>query len=197
MNADASFARALEGLDAGSASRSGALLLHAVDDDDRQWLLAQLAPPQRAAMDALLQDLALLGIAPDRALIDDVLNSPRRTAAPLAPEEVLARASAGRLARLLADEPDGLVAALLRRDWPWKDGLLRRLEPIRRRRLREAGAAAQRRGRALEQALIDAVAQRLAAGGAPALAARRARFVGAVRRGFGALLARCTRWRRT
>lgn len=89
--------------------RRAALTLHALHTEDRDWVLAQLGGPQRAQLEALLAELAELGIPRDADLVSAALAA--RTSEPalkqLPPVSLQAESKA--LAKLLAAEPDAIA----------------------------------------------------------------------------------------
>jgi hypothetical protein len=160
-------------LSAGASVRRAALLLHALPEADRGWLLGQLPGPDRAGLGALLEELSDLGIAADRALLDEVLGgrSPYRATAPEAgappapgPVGDLRRVAPHRMAALLRNEPPGLVgAALALHDWPWRAQVLTALGPVRARQAEELAARWERSGLAAEGGSAPALAAELLA----------------------------------
>lgn len=159
---------------AGASLRKAALLLHAMAEGDRAWILSQLTDGERESIGSLLAELKELGIPADRSLLEDALGreGPRPPATEGSAQgeaalDALRRAAPGRLAGVLRGEPAALIAGLLRiSDWPWRKDLLRALETTLRRRVQ---AALERepgpRSELYERHLIAAVARRLA--GAP------------------------------
>jgi hypothetical protein len=134
--------------------RRAALALHGLPPADRAWMLEQLAPAQRQPLARLLDELRELGIPAE----------PIEIALPLDAASRLRRAPARAVRRLLAGEPDGVVAAVLAIEpWPWSGAVLARLPRVRRRAI---AARLQRRRDAspaprLDQALLDELDQRL------------------------------------
>jgi hypothetical protein len=137
----------------GAHARKAALFLHTLPRNDRDWMLDHLAPQDRSELEALLAELATLGIPPDRGLLDEIIapmgevrpfpapapsaSTAERRDAPAAARpalEELSGADPKALAALLRDEPAGLVVALLDvREWPWAGALLEALGTARRR----------------------------------------------------------------
>lgn len=137
--------------------RKAALLLHALHDRDRGWLLERLPDSDRSGLRSLLAELEALGIPVDRDLLDEVIrpardagSSPRAAvdgpeSQPKAVSEdrvrdetvrSLEQAAPDRLATILRDEPAGLIAVLLAvHPWPWKDHLLKMLGPMKLRQV--------------------------------------------------------------
>ena len=83
-------------------------------------------------------------------------------------EQLLAGAPRDTIGCVLLGEPDELIAALLlQREWPWQESLLSRLAAPRRVRVLQAmhwagGHTRRRRRRALDAALLDGAARRVA-----------------------------------
>lgn len=154
--------------------RKAALLLHAMPEGDRAWLLAQLAEAERSALGALLDELRALGIPADRALLDEALrrdavspNDPVHSGAQRqgsARVEALRAVDVPSLAAVLEAEPPTVIARLLRiSDWRWRDSLLAELPAPLRRAVRQALVEdAGATGPLLEAHLLAAVARRLA-----------------------------------
>jgi hypothetical protein len=132
---------------ASAAQRKAALLLHALEERDRDWLLARLPEAQRAHLSTLLEELRDLGIRADRTIVDEALARDEATPAPAGPTAVPERTAGAsgplasltgreldRLARLLRGQPARLTVHLLRAgEWAWHAGLLRRLPAALRR----------------------------------------------------------------
>lgn len=138
--------------DVASSARRAALLLHALPQPDRAWIVGQLGEQERAVVEILLRELRGLGIPADRALVDEVI-APGRASSPSASPAAahvagsparpdpssdrlaaLAHADPARLAAILRDEPAGLIARLCSiREWPWRHAMLQQLGEKRRR----------------------------------------------------------------
>jgi hypothetical protein len=164
-------------------SRKAALLLHAMGPKDRDWLLAQLPTEQRGRLEALLAELDELGIPRDPALLREVAAD--ASPAHAEPGEPLPATALGRLgidglidtieqadpsalARVLEEEPLGLVACLLSiREWRWTAAFLNQLDASRRRRLEEQLAEHRHEsmsslaGRSLREELLTRLVARL------------------------------------
>lgn len=144
--------------DNANGARQAALLMHTLGDADRRWMLSQLGPAARTEAEQLLAELATLGVPADPVLLHAVLTRPpghgngarsgtaaSASAASAAdsdlPLDRLARATVPEMVALLQNEPDALIACLLKEarqaDWSWRTGLLDRLGPARRRRIGE------------------------------------------------------------
>jgi hypothetical protein len=178
-----------------SGDRRAALALHAMAPADRDWMLGQLAPDERALLAPLLDELRSLGIAAEPGLdlgVPAAAAEPQMTVVPAAPAVVettppaevplpspierVRGASAARVAAVLADEPARLLACVLAVDrFDWADALLQQLPTERRRAVRECmpPAVAPR----LAEALVGELDARLAvAVESPQTAPRRVRF---------------------
>jgi hypothetical protein len=150
----------------GSAAspRHAALLMHAMPEGDREWLLASLPPQQRTAMQDLLSELRSLGIPPDATLLDQLRQAVPMTAPRSAPERLAGLDEDGlaALSEVLAAEPPELTARLLAaREWPWKAALLAKFERSFAQRLEAVGS--QMRAPALEHALCETLVRQLPA----------------------------------
>ncbi len=107
--------------------RRAALALHGLSETDRHWMLARLREAERMQLTELIDELHMLGIPADPSLLAGV-----KDAAPVARRELsrLHEASANAMLALLAREPAGLMAILLRAErWPWAKSFLARLDP--------------------------------------------------------------------
>lgn len=139
--------------------RKAALAIAALCDADRVWMLARLPREEQRALRRLLREVAALGIALDSPTLRE-LTEP---APDMAPEGRLQAASPPEVLALLRDEPDWLIASVLRAGaWPWRAALLEALGAERRRRVEAAlDPAREPRPRAL-QAAREALESRLA-----------------------------------
>jgi hypothetical protein len=159
-------------------ARRAALLLHALPAADREWLLAELPDGARATLRGLVAELEELGIPSDHALVQEVVDGSRATggaatsappAAPARPDgrlDALCAAAPTLVSHALRDEPAGLVATLLRvHDFPWREAVLARLDPVRRRDVEERLGAerAAAPAPALRERLLAIFAERLLA----------------------------------
>ena len=143
-------------------ARLAALTLHALAPDDRRWVLERMAAPEQARLQPLLDELLSLGIPSDPELVRSAIAAaPRATPAPML------RADPAALERLLAGEPERLVARCLNLlDADTRSALLDRLEGAPRAAL-EAAARGAMPAPALDAALHRHLAERLAAGRPP------------------------------
>ncbi|MBV8660342.1 MAG: hypothetical protein JO142_21185 [Burkholderiales bacterium] len=117
--------------------RQTALVLHALDATDRQWMLAQLNADDRQQLDIHLAELVQLGIPRDSALVEQLLaqlDGTAERAGQVASQ--LRAASAETMDRVFADEPSWLVSTVLRIEhWAWRDAFLERMDTSRRDRI--------------------------------------------------------------
>lgn len=179
-------------------ARRAALTLHALGAADRAWLLAQLPRPQRERLQGMLQELETLGIPASHDLLQDLMGAagaagavpnPAAGVPPPMPADVLptsggadfsqqqaalSRMDAASVARVLQNEPAGLIAQLLSiHAWPWREAVLEQLGLVKRRRVEELLDSWRRQVRpsmpdALHRTLVEAVHGRAA--GAASLA---------------------------
>lgn len=137
--------------------RKAALLLYALDPTDRSWVLDRLSQEEREALVCLLEDLRVLGIPADPALLREFVaetnsyanKTPRSssiegavtaplespgTQGPPDPRQVLHNANPATLAQILRGEPCMLIVRLLQIEaWPWHEALLKQFGPVLRR----------------------------------------------------------------
>jgi len=160
--------------------RQSALLLHAMQQQDRQWLLDQLPVAQKSQLVSLLDELQTLGIPQSPDLLQTAISQ-----ADAAREETAVREEAEldpatrqiraldrippherapawvKLCAVFKEEPAGLLAQVIQmHDWSWKEAAMKSLTPRKRARVEEL-AANSLRGPDLHAALLDAVAQRV------------------------------------
>lgn len=174
-----------------SSERRAALTVHALTDQDRQWLMAQLTPDEAERLHPLLKELQQLGIPRDAGLLEqhlradphletaasqshplpvdgseDVLRQPVDHGPASDDVRTLDQADAADLARMLNHEPPVLVAHLLHmQHWSWASDLLSQLDESQRHSvqscLTELRESLEAPPSALHQALMAAVVQRL------------------------------------
>ncbi len=139
--------------------RRAALTLHGLSATDRQWVLGQLRPVQRAELEALLAELVELGIPSDPALVEAALQHPHGTEPSLSmPPPAPIDSSPQVLAELFRHEPDVLLGLYLDTlETSGVEQVLRQLPSERVVRLRGAPAAALRQATALREALREVV----------------------------------------
>lgn len=109
-----------------SGCRQAALLLYAMNEADRAWMLSQLSKDERAVIAPLLSELVSLAPDVDRTWMAEVaLNTP--TAA-LGLQDLLASADADMVALALRNEPPSLVRLVGSLSaWPWREAVLAQL----------------------------------------------------------------------
>lgn len=136
--------------------RQSALMLHAMQPADRDWILARLPHTERAILDGHLQELRSLGIP-----ADPLLARAGGAGAADSPAATLRLADAGDMQLVLAGEPLWLLRHLLAMDdWPWRDAWLAGLPTAQRERL--LAGAAPGLAAAAAGALLQRTAARLA-----------------------------------
>jgi len=106
------------------SSRQAALLVHALADADKAWVLEHLPSAEQNRLQALLSELGTLGIPEDPTLIDVALT--RHAAAAPVPvptddDSYLCGIAPGQIAQALRPESTAFVRKLLAcKDWPWR-----------------------------------------------------------------------------
>jgi hypothetical protein len=133
-----------------------ALRLRNLSPDDREWLLAQLAPEDcRRVSEALREHRAQASSA--RSI------NPPRVEEGFSPVARLTAAPAARVQALLAEQPDWAIALLLSTDsWPWAEEFLDELVPERLSALRAlASELAPRVKPKVRQAVVHTIASRI------------------------------------
>lgn len=133
-----------------SGHRQAAVALHALAQEDRRLILAQLPESDQSTLNAYLDELKALGF-------DNVELAPA-----LAPAAVdLASAAPATVFALLEHEPAALVARVLAaRPWHWRDAVLAMFTQVRREAIRTAAVApAPARDRFVLEALDTLLAQ--------------------------------------
>lgn len=137
--------------------RQSALLLHGLQQPDRDWILARLPHSQRMVLQEHLQELRELGIPADPQLAQAA-----GAGATDSPAATLRLADAGDMQLVLAGEPAWLLRQLLAmEDWPWRDAWLAGLPTAQRERVLSLNAPAL--APAAAAALLGQTAARLAA----------------------------------
>ena len=128
---------------ASAPARHAALLLHAMPSTDRHWLLAQLTPAERTPLLALLDELQVLGMPADCAMLANAIGT---KPPPVAPRQIggaseqmrstLCLATPQQIVKAISAEPPALIATLLViADWPWHEAVLAQLDPLIRRQV--------------------------------------------------------------
>ena len=145
-----------------SGHRRTAVALHGLHEQDRQWMLAELAPQDQATVRAHLKELDELGFSYGPDMIGEVNKPPLDAASPLPPLQRLQLATVQQLLALLQEEPAALIARLFSlHAWPWQEALLNQLPAARRQRIRSLMQPIP--ATSLDDFLIDALARRLQA----------------------------------
>ncbi len=141
-----------------SGHRRTAVLLHGMHEQDRQWMLAELAPKDQATVRAYLEELDALGFSYG----PDMMAQVNQPTTPLSPLQSLQLAGVQQMLALLQEEPPGLIARLFSlHTWPWQEALLKQLPANKRQRIR--GLMVPAPASALDSFLIDTLAKRLQA----------------------------------
>lgn len=146
-------------------SRHAALVVHAMQASDQEWLLERLPEPEQVRLRALLKELVSLNIPSDKALLADALTTPladrtlMASAAAATKQQAISsqddlisvpvmsdfdffvRLDAGGvhiLATVLQKEPALLVVRCLQMHrWAWQQELLNQLSPVQRRKVQD------------------------------------------------------------
>ncbi|MEN9864922.1 MAG: hypothetical protein RL748_512 [Pseudomonadota bacterium] len=125
-----------------SGHRRTAVVLHGLQAQDRQWMLAELPGADQAIVRSHLAELEALGFQPGPdvlAAVQDLAASVAMTADAAVVSDVsgLQHATLQQMQTLLQDEPAALVARLLAlQNWPWQEALLAALPAPQRQRIR-------------------------------------------------------------
>lgn len=130
-------ARAIDAEAPAAPIRKAAMLLHSMTEVDRRWMLARIDAAQRPRIEQLLGELRTLDFPTDADLVRDSLKTAPALGA-MAPQPVshLSGWSPNDAARVLLQEPDDLIALILRSGaWPWAQNLRARLGAERTRNI--------------------------------------------------------------
>jgi hypothetical protein len=157
-----------------NAARRAALVLHALEPTDREWMLARLTPARRGMLQPLLAELAELGIARDTRLVREIVADTTAAAVDdeadgaLAhgkdPIAIIARAPAEMVIDALSAESAALIEWMLSlHAWPWRDELLAGLGRAKRDQIESLAAARRERRASGGDALREASLRELAA----------------------------------
>lgn len=128
-------------------ARRSALVLHALCENDREWILQRLPAANREMLRNLLGELAELGIPSDPSLVAPFeavggAANGRDTGAVRSLCAKVARLEPEQLAPVLRDEPPQLIAAFVQLyAWPWRDAFIQQLGPLRRKQVLDLLAA--------------------------------------------------------
>ena len=185
--------------------RRAAMRLRSLCLADRVWLLDQLAPEERTRIAALLEEVDALHPGVEPEAWEDLVREEFPGSSSRAPESLplrgptarVAHAQTDAIARVLAGEPDWLVARVCSIEhWPWLSDYLAAIDHARAVRIGALMRAAPPPRRALDNALIAALAARMEDSG------YRNGFDGLLmaeqdrKAGTGSLRARLARWLR-
>jgi hypothetical protein len=139
-----------------SGHRQAAVALHALAEEDRRLILAQLPAADQSTLRGYLAELAELGFDGDSMALNDAVAVAKPV--PAAPD--LAHAAPATMLRLLENEPASLVAQVLALEqWRWRAGMLALSTPARRDAILAAHVSpAPARARFLRQSLAARLA---------------------------------------
>lgn len=166
--------------DLNDGRKRAALAIVGLHPRDRRWLLAQLPDAERRDVEAMAAELQALHPEAPAASWAALAEAAWPPAEPMLPAEVappapvealggtavqrLAGASPAAVLDALADEPDATLALVLAlRRWPWASAVVAGLAEPRRRALTAARAGLALPPPAVAQALVEALAERVAA----------------------------------
>ena len=118
-----------------SGHHQSALLLHAVSETDRHWILKHLPETDQRILNNHLKELQQLGIPVDPSLAGIA----SQYVAGSDEMDLLQLANANHIRALLADEPVWMVRQILALEaWPWKQDFLALFPVVERTRLLSA-----------------------------------------------------------
>lgn len=145
--------------------RRAAVALHRLEEEDRNWILAELPEPDRKTVTGLLNELNDLGFVPESMPDDIPVALPSVTAAVEAtPAQRISLAAANDVWAVLEVEPVTLIGQVVAlQDWPWKDAVVDRLPPQRRQQVLAILNAKPMIAPARKECLINLLSARLAA----------------------------------
>jgi hypothetical protein len=113
--------------------RQSSLLLHALNEPDRRWILARLPARDQRILREHLTELRILGIPADFEIAEAATASPRSARAGRNP---LRTATVSQMRAILIDEPVWMLRHLLALDnWSWKQDFIESLQPGQRERV--------------------------------------------------------------
>ncbi|MCA3176863.1 MAG: hypothetical protein ING36_15255 [Burkholderiales bacterium] len=127
------------------ALKQAAIRLMSLPQEDRQWVLAQLAPDQQQSLEKSISDLqsnvqspAMLSHTDFSELLEQVLNEPANDHFF---DEIFLEFGAGKVAQALQQEPNALVSALLTQtSAAHQEALRAHLDPVRLQAVKTATA---------------------------------------------------------
>lgn len=139
--------------------REAALALHALEPEDRAWLVERLTPTQQRAVAPLLAELAELGIPADARLVDEALRHSARNSGNA--QQRLSALGAEQVASLMRGEPAPFIACVLGlAAWPWTREFIASLDASAQRQLQDAMHHAPAAAPALRAWLLDTLCAR-------------------------------------
>lgn len=149
--------------------RKAALYLHGLDEGDRRWLLDALGDEERERLLATLGELDEMGVhrgdpwLPELAEVHAIDGREADRIDPGSEIEEIERADLPMITKVFDDEPDRIVAVLLkRRIWSWRQAYIGKQYLQKRERLLHALETPDHPLKPkLEAALITALATRL------------------------------------
>ncbi len=150
--------------------RKAALYLHGLSETDRLWLLDALSDEERAQLSACMEELAAMDIPNGNPWLPELAESqtfekPRVESDDTEPElEAIDRADLAQINRALEDEPEWLIALLLKhRVWSWRQAYIGK-QYLRRREqlLRALESPVPSLKPKVEKALVRALSTQLA-----------------------------------
>lgn len=142
--------------------RRAAVALHDIHEEDRQWILAELADEERSTVARYLDELNALGFTPANATRQGMSLSGVLPASPKKPFDRIRQATAAQMFAVLAQEPSSLIAQVMAiGHWPWAPAFLQMFPPLRRERIRTALTGTAEPASARKQFLVDAIASNL------------------------------------
>jgi hypothetical protein len=145
--------------------RKAALTLANLHEQDRAWLLGRLDAGERARLAPLLGELSELGLSLDPQALAQVIDGKAdgRGEGRRAEPRPLASAAPRAVAEALENEPDWLIALVLRgRSGPWRTEVLALLGAERRVRIEKLGRTAPEMKPRMMETLLSAIEARLA-----------------------------------
>jgi hypothetical protein len=164
--------------------RRAALVLHTLQESDRDWLLTQFDADEKRLLLELLSELNSLGIPADKALLEQTIAdvSQRSSTFDSGKEpfsaidadtlegaeerrkrDVLDDVHPGKMAHMLKDEPIELVARFMAfHTWSWRETTLELLGPLKRSQLQRLAYMRTSYAPRLNGALLDIFLSRLA-----------------------------------
>jgi len=123
------------------AYRQSALLLHGLNEADRQWILAQLDAEQNGQLRDHIDELNQMGMVENRTLVEGLLSRIKGKSANSAERagSALRHAHPDVVLHMLSKEPTWLIAAVLSIEaWPWRESIYVGLDASKRDRVKHA-----------------------------------------------------------